>query len=63
VIIIIIIIIICVQSGNIRDFTLFNVDVKRRNSLYSTCDWAANATSRESGAFTGKSVVLNDVLN
>jgi hypothetical protein len=62
-VVIIIIIIICGQNRNIRGFTVFNVDVKRRNSLYSTCDWAANATSRDSSAFTGMSVVLNDMLN
>jgi len=34
IIIIIIIIIICVQNGNIREFTLFNVDLKCRKYLF-----------------------------
>ena len=42
--------------------TLFNVDSKRRNCPYARCTSAAGAIGIDIGVFSGKSVLLNDLL-
>jgi len=62
IIIIIIIIIICVQNGNIGNLLCLMLTSNAENIFFYVC-LATNITSMDSGAFTGKSVLFNDLLN
>jgi len=48
-------------TGNLRDFTLYNVGSKRR-SCPARCASGANVISRDAGIWEGKTVSLNDLL-
>jgi hypothetical protein len=51
-----------VQNRNVRDFKLFLVDLNRRNCPSARCTSAANAISRHTCIFNGRSVLINDLL-
>ena len=52
-----------VLNGNRRDFDLFYFDFKCRNCSSARYALMANATSRDSGVFSGKSVLVNNFLD
>jgi hypothetical protein len=48
-----------VTNQNFRDFSLFNVDFKRRKCLTALCTSAANAIDSYTDTFDGRSVSVN----
>ena len=51
-----------VPNRNFRDFQLFHVDLNLRNCPSARCASAANAISRDTCIFNGRSVLINDLL-
>ena len=47
-----------VPNHNFRDFSLFNVDIKRINSPSVTCAVAANAIDSDTDIFNGRCVCV-----
>jgi len=45
------------------DFTLFNIDSKRRICPSTRRTSMANVVSKDSGIFNGRSVLINDLLS
>jgi hypothetical protein len=48
-----------VLNRNFRDFSLMNVDFKRRNCPYAGCASPANAIDSDIGIFNGRSISVN----
>jgi hypothetical protein len=48
-----------VPNRNFRDFSLFNVDFKRRTCHSARCASAANAIDSDNDIFNGRSVWVN----
>jgi hypothetical protein len=52
-----------VPKRNLRDFTLLNVDFKRRNCPSARYASAANIINRDTGVFKGRSALNNDLTD
>jgi hypothetical protein len=50
-------------NRNVRDFGWLHFDFKHHNCSSARCALMANASSRDSGAFSGKSVLINSFLD
>jgi len=50
-------------NRNLKDFTLFNIDLKHRNCPSASSASVTNNIGRDSGMFNGRAVLLNGVLN
>jgi hypothetical protein len=51
-----------VPNRNFWDFKLFHVNLNRRNCPSARCASATNAISRDTCIFSGRSVLINDLL-
>jgi hypothetical protein len=49
-------------NRNLKDFTLFNIDLKHRNCPSAGSASVSNNVRRDIGIFNGRSVLLNEVL-
>jgi hypothetical protein len=52
-----------VSNRDVRDLTLFNFDLQRRNCPAARYPSAAHAVSRISGMFNGRSDLIKDLLD
>jgi len=52
-----------VYNGNLKHFTLFNVEFKRHNCPSTTCALVGCAINRDIGVLNERSVLLNNSSN